>query len=174
MIFLRHPKPAAVAGLCYGRTDLDIAPEGQAQIAVALREAPPVRRVIASPALRCRRLSQALAARDDVALELDERLWDLDMGHWDGMLWDDIPRAESEAWLADPWNLAPPGGETFRAVHARVSEVIRETGAGDIALVCHAGPIRAARMALHGASFEAALADPVPYALPIRLMREAG
>lgn len=174
MIFLRHPKPAAVAGLCYGRTDLDIAPEGQMQITAALSETPPLRRVIASPALRCRQLAQALAARDGVALQLDDRLWELDMGRWDGMLWDDIPRTESEAWLADPWNLAPPGGETFRAVHARVAEIIRETGAADTALVCHAGPIRAARMALDGLSFAAALAEPVPYAQPIRFQREPG
>jgi alpha-ribazole phosphatase len=174
VIFLRHPKPAAATGLCYGRTDLDIAPEGAAQIETALRAAPRVRRVIASPALRCRKLAESLAARDGVALELDERLWELDMGVWDGMQWDDIPRPESEAWLADPWNLAPPGGETFRAVHARVSEVIRAAGAADTALVCHAGPIRAARIALTGANFEAALAEPVPYATPILLAREPG
>lgn len=173
MIFLRHPKPAAATGLCYGRTDLDIAPEGEVQIMAALRDAPSVTRVIASPALRCRRLAESLAARDGVTLDLDERLWELDMGHWDGIMWDDIPRSESERWLADPWNLAPPGGETFQAVHARVCEVIREAGAAGIALVCHAGPIRAARMTLNGVSFEEALAEPVPYATPIQFRWEA-
>jgi len=62
VIFLRHPKPAAATGLCYGRTDLDIAPEGEAQIAAALLAVPPVTRVIASPALRCRKLAESKRA----------------------------------------------------------------------------------------------------------------
>lgn len=173
MIFLRHPKPDAPAGLCYGRTDLDIGPDGAAEIAAAVCETPRLTRVVASPALRCRKLAEALAERDGVELTFDERLWELDMGHWDGLMWDDIPRPESEAWLADPWNLAPPAGETFEAVHARVGAVIGTVEPG-MALVCHAGPIRAARMLLTGATFTEVLAEAVPYAQPLRFPRMVG
>jgi len=171
MIFLRHPKPGAAAGLCYGRTDLDIGPEGPAEIEAALETTPRVARVIASPALRCRQLAEGLAARDRVELSFEPRLWELDMGRWDGLHWDKIPRAESEAWLADPWRCAAPGGETFAALHARVGAVLA-TVAADTVLVCHAGPIRAARMIFAGLSFAEAFAEMVPYAQPIRIRRE--
>jgi alpha-ribazole phosphatase len=172
MIFLRHPKPQAPAGLCYGRTDLDIGPEGEAEIARALRQTQRVTRVVASPALRCRKLAEELARRDGVALRFDPRLWELDFGDWEGMRWEDIPRADSDPWAEDPWAVAPPGGETFAAVHARVSEVLGEVMPGT-ALVCHAGPIWAARMILVGASYADVCTGTVPYATPIRIAREA-
>ncbi len=172
VIFLRHPRPEVVAGICYGRMDLAAGPEAGAEIAAALAATPPVGRVVASPARRCRGLAEALAARAGVALELDERLWEMDFGAWEGMSWDAIRRADSDPWAADPWTIAPPGGETFAAVHARVAAVLAGAGPGT-ALVCHAGPIRAARMMLTGASLAAVVAEPVPYAAPLRFARLA-
>ena len=163
MIFLRHPKPDVPAGLCYGRTDLDIGSESAAEIALALKATPRIARVIASPALRCRRLAEELAARDDVALSFDPRLRELDFGAWEGVPWDEIPRWASDPWADDPWTVAPPGGETFAKLHTRVAAAIREIGPGNSALVCHAGPIRAARMILTGASFDEVFAKAVPY-----------
>ncbi len=138
----------------------------------ALEATARVVRVIASPALRCRKLAEELARRDGVALRFDPRLWELDFGDWEGMTWDQIRRGDSDPWAKDPWTVAPPGGETFAAVHARVAEVIAEAAPGT-ALVCHAGPIRVARMILTGAGFDAVCAEPVPYATPIRFLREA-
>lgn len=172
MIFLRHPRAAAPPGLCYGRTDLAPGATAAAEIARALELTPPLARVIASPARRCRGLAEALAARDGVALELDGRLWELDFGAWEGRRWWDIPRSESDPWSEDPWHLAPPGGETFAALHARVASVIR-AATPQTAFVTHAGPIRAARMALTGANFARVFADPVPHAEPVRLVPEA-
>ena len=172
MIFLRHPRVAAAPGLCYGRMDLDAGAGAAAEIARALELAPPVAAVIASPARRCRGLAEAVAARDGVALALDARLRELDFGAWEGRRWWDIPRPESDPWAADPWRRAPPGGETFAALHARVAAVLAEAGP-ETALVTHAGPIRAARMILTGAAFETVFAEPVAYATPIRLDRMA-
>jgi len=171
MIFLRHPRPDSTQGLCYGRTDLDIGPDGASEIAAALESTPNVECVVASPALRCRRLAEELAARDGAALVFEPRLQELDFGEWDGTKWCDIRRAESDAWAADPWTVAPPGGETFAEVHARVSAVLAELTPGT-ALVCHAGPIRVARMILTEASFDKVFAEAVPYATPIRFVRE--
>ena len=47
MIFLRHPKPDAPIGMCYGRMDIGIGPEGEAEIARALETTPPVGRASA-------------------------------------------------------------------------------------------------------------------------------
>jgi alpha-ribazole phosphatase len=53
-----------------------------------------------------------------------------------------------------------------------VTEVIAEAAPGAV-LVCHAGPIRVARIILTGAGFDAVFAEVVPYASPIRFSREA-
>jgi alpha-ribazole phosphatase len=170
MLFLRHPKPEVAPGICYGQTDLDIGQEGRDQIARALELTPPVARIVASPARRCRELAMALARRHDLELQFDGRLWEMHMGNWEGLPWSQIPRAHSEPWLKDPFNLPTPGGECFRDVQRRVLAAIGELGASeDTLLVCHAGPIRAVQMAWHGLSFREAFASTPAYAEPIEL-----
>lgn len=172
MIFLRHPRPGVAPGVCYGRLDLPLAGTAAEEIAAALQETPRVSHVIASPAGRCRLLAEELAARDGTGLTLDARLWELDFGRWEGQSWDTLPRPETDHWAEDPWHRAPPGGESFADLHARVAAVLADAGPGT-AFVCHAGPIRAARMLLTGARFDTVFAEPVPYARPIRFTREA-
>jgi alpha-ribazole phosphatase len=169
MIFLRHHQPQVEPGICYGRLDLDIAPQGREQIARALEMTPPVRRILASPALRCRELALALARRDGVEPHFDARLWEMHMGEWEGLPWKEIPRDLSEPWLRDPFNLATPGGESFAQVQARVLEAI-DGLSGEIAIVCHAGPIRAVQMAWHGITFAEAFSSTPPYAEPLRIL----
>lgn len=177
MIFLRHPSPKVEPGICYGRLDLDIAEEGHAQIARALEATPKVARILASPALRCRKLAEALAEREGVTPVFDERLWEMHMGEWEGLLWRDIPREVSEPWVADPFNLPTPGGESFRDVQSRVLEAIDDPGREaaartaptQTAVVCHAGPIRAVQMAWQGISFREAFSAAPGYCEPIEL-----
>jgi broad specificity phosphatase PhoE len=114
MIFLRHPRPDVPDGTCYGQLDLDIHADGLDQIRRAVRLTPPVRRILSSPALRCRELALTLSAHQDLAPEFDPRLLEMHMGEWEGMLWKDIPLSVSEPWLRDPYNRACPGGECFR------------------------------------------------------------
>lgn len=168
MIFLRHPPAEAVPGICYGRLDLDCAPGAGARIAALLAVLPPVSAIRASPARRCRALAEAIAGRDGLAVVTDERLAELDFGAWEGRFWAEIPRAESDPWAADPERLAPPGGETFAALRARVAAALADAPAG-AAIVTHAGVIRAARMILTAASFAEVFAAPVPHCTPIRL-----
>ncbi len=167
-VFLRHPRPQVAPGTCYGRLDLAEGETAGAEIAAALRQLPPVTAVVASPARRCRRLAERIAARDGVALSLDPRLWELDFGRWEGRPWAEIPRRESDPWAADPWRRAPPSGERFADLFARVREALADLPDG-ATVVAHAGPIRAARMILAAESFEIAFARPVPYATPLRI-----
>lgn len=168
MICLRHPRTAAPEGLCYGRLDLPLGMEADAEIAAALSASPAAARVFSSPSQRCLRLAEALAARDGVALIVDTRLTELDFGAWEGRFWAEIDRAESDPWAEDPLHRAPPGGETFRALQARIDAVLAETRPDDV-IVTHAGPIRAMRMRLEGLGFAAAFAAPVPFAVPIEM-----
>ena len=175
MIFLRHPTPDIPQNVCYGRMDMDIADIGHQQISKALIQTPPLTRIIASPALRCRKLAEQIAAREGLEPSFDERLWEMHMGDWEGMAWKDIDRRESELWLRDTHNNATPNGESFRDVQRRVAECIDAILADDshhhrqTAIVCHASPIRATQMAWNGLTFKQAFAISPPFATPIHI-----
>jgi alpha-ribazole phosphatase len=172
VIFLRHPRPGVDSGICYGRLDLDIHEDGHGQIERAVELAPPARLLLASPALRCRKLAEAIARRHRLEIRFDERLWEMNMGDWEGLPWKDIPRHLSDPWLADPFNLACPNGESFRQVQERVTQALAEHDEETI-VVCHAGPIRAVQMAWTGLTFSEAFASVPPYAEPIEITRPA-
>ena len=169
MIFLRHPTPDVPTGTCYGQTDLDIAEIGHSQIENAIKVTPEVKRVIASPALRCRKLAISIAARHNLEPTYDERLWEMHMGEFEGKLWAEIDREKSEKWLEDPMNNATPSGESFAQVQARVLEALKEADM-DTAIVCHAGVIRATQMAWEGLTFKEVFAAMPPYAEPVRII----
>lgn len=55
-----------------------------------------------STLLRCEQLSQSIQSlRPDWTIEWDARLTELHFGAWEGLPWDDVPRAELDAWAAD-------------------------------------------------------------------------
>ncbi|SNS95244.1 alpha-ribazole phosphatase [Antarctobacter heliothermus] len=103
----------------------------------------PVR--VASPALRCRQTAAALWPGCDV--DSDARLWEQDFGAQEGMPFGDIP----DLGLMSTQDLAdhrPPGGESFADMVARITPALTELAAqarhaGPVAIVAHAGTVRA-------------------------------
>lgn len=166
LIFYRHPTPDAATGLCYGRLDLGIGPTGPDEIARACAMAPSFTQIISSPAKRALALATPLATTAGLSLTTDERLWEMDMGRWEGLLWSEIDRAESDPWAKDALNRPTPDGEAFVDVIARVKSVL-EGVTQPTCIVAHAGPIRAARMILTGASFDDVFAEQVPFATAV-------
>lgn len=85
------------------------------------------------------------------ALVVEPGLIEQDFGDWQGMSHNRIARERPDEsrrfWLA-PADLAPPGGESFASVCARIAETLERHsiahGSGDIIAVCHGGSIRAA------------------------------
>ncbi len=72
-------------------------------------------------------------------------------GHWEGLSHDEIDEKnpkQADAFWEDPANARPPGGESFATLCKRVGETITRLNgsirSGDIAVVAHAGSIRAA------------------------------
>ncbi|NJD24519.1 MAG: alpha-ribazole phosphatase family protein [Betaproteobacteria bacterium] len=134
---VRHPRPRIDPGVCYGR--LDVEAENAEVVAVALRAGlPPGLPVWSSPLARCRALAQAL----HVSPCVDERLAEMDFGNWEGMAWDDIPRAELDAWAADVAGYAPPGGESPRALQRRALAFVASLDVPEAVVVTHAGVMR--------------------------------
>jgi alpha-ribazole phosphatase len=59
--------------------------------------------------------------------------------------WDDIPRAEVDAWAADVAHYRPGGGENVLDMAARVAAFHAETirlPHQSMAIICHAGTMR--------------------------------
>ncbi len=143
---IRHTRPTVASGICYGRLDVDL-PENFADDAARLPAAlPRGAPILSSDAQRCRRLAAHLAAALGSTLRVDERLRELDFGRWEGQPWQDIPRAQTDAWARDVWNHSAPEGESYGSMHARVGaawESMLVTAEEALILVGHAGPLRA-------------------------------
>lgn len=172
MIFMRHPITDAPEGMCYGRTDVGLGPDAPMQISHALKTTATVAHIVCSPALRCRLLAEHFVARDKATIRHDPRLWEHDFGDWEGMLWSDIPRADSEAWMKDLWNNACPNGDRYRDLVARVGEAMTDIRETDL-VICHAGVIRAAKIILQGLSFDEVFATKIPFAEPLEIKPES-
>lgn len=147
MIWLvRHTAVRVAPGICYGRSDLGLAGTATDDIRRAAVGLPAGTLVVSSPARRC----AALAAAIDPRFSTDARLLELDFGAWEGLAWDDVPRPALDAWAADPWGFAPPGGETGAALLARVRAFWVQTTHRPLIIVSHGGPLRLLRQLAEG------------------------
>jgi len=55
--------------------------------------------------------------------ETDPRLKEQNFGHWEGLIWSELPKLDPDGFaarLADTWNWTPRDGENYEMVRARV------------------------------------------------------
>ena len=139
---VRHLAPQVAPGVCYGRTDLAVAPQLLAAALPALRARLPLSApLFSSPLQRCASLARALGP----VVRYDERLRELDFGAWEMRSWDEIDRAAIDAWSADLAGYQPGGGESVRMMAERVCSFyaeLLEAGLPQAVLICHAGAMR--------------------------------
>lgn len=153
IVLIRHTPTATLVGTCYGWLDVPLAASHASDIAATLATIARTDRVFSSPSQRCTALAEAIAQRDASPLTLTAALQELNFGAWEGQLWSDVPRSHSDPWAEDPWNRAPPDGETEQALWQRVAawrQQVLEKQSGRIAVVAHAGSLRALRCLLSG------------------------
>jgi alpha-ribazole phosphatase len=151
---VRHPAADVAPGICYGRLDVPVTDQA-AVAALVVRLAAFGGTVWSSPAQRCRVVANGL--RDPV---VDPRLQELDFGEWEGVAWDDVPRAALDAWAADVSGFAPPGGESGSALVARVRAFASALPAGDHVVITHGGPLKVLTAILRGVTVD--LLAPAP------------
>lgn len=144
---LRHARPLIDAGVCYGVSDMPAdAAYTRASAAQLAPLLPPGLQIWTSPLLRCAALAEALQAqRPDLSLRTDARLAELDFGCWEGVRWDDIPRAAFDDWTANFGAARFGGRESVNELLQRVAAVRAEAQAlgQDAVWVTHAGVLRA-------------------------------
>jgi len=147
LYLIRHPQPIIDKGLCYGSSDLAVTEEECAKALEQVKPAlPPQVPVYSSPLQRCVFLAEPLAAALNAGpVRYDPRLMEMHFGTWEQRAWDDLPRAEIDAWAGDVVGYRPGGGENVLNVAQRVDAFcsdLQQRDQNEAIVVCHAGTIR--------------------------------
>jgi alpha-ribazole phosphatase len=170
---VRHPPPIDVDGVCYGRLDVAVDEKDIAGTAESIFEQIPRQtlasaRIYCSPSSRCMGVARHIASpRQPTAAE---DLIEMSFGHWQGMRWDAIAQVEIDAWAKDLWGYRPGGGESAEMVATRWERwlhQVRQTVAGNVVAVTHAGVIRVALA--RGGQGSSALEAHIPFGSVHRL-----
>ena len=149
-----------LAGANPGLTD-----EGRAQVRATGEwlqpMAPEIDALVTSPVRRTRESAEILAEFLDHEVEVEDGLAEMEFGTWEGLTYAEVEQQfpdELSAWLGD-LEIAPGGGESFRAVEKRVlagRDRLLSTYAGKtVVAVTHVTPIKVLVAEALGAPLEA-------------------
>ncbi len=156
IILVRHPETIAPKGMCYGHLDLDLKDPVEFTKEKVLRDLiDPPDYIIASPLPRAKKLADSLASHFNISeVPTDSRLMEMNFGDWEGKMWDEIPKSETDKWMNDFVNLNAPNGESFIELQKRVMDFAEEwwlrlegsrmndLGIKKLLVVSHSAPIR--------------------------------
>ena len=134
-----------------GETDVPLSDEGRDQLRKLSQRlsGERIKAVYASPLGRTLETGRILAGPHGLAVQPVEGLREIHHGHWEGKTRAEVEKeypAEYAMWQGDPFNFAPPGGETGLSVTARaIPALLAVVGAhsGDQVIVAsHKATIR--------------------------------
>ncbi len=124
---IRHTSVDVPKGMCYGWSDVPVAPTFQLEAAETKRNLGEevFDCVYSSPLTRARKLAAFCGYEHPI---LDDRLKEMNMGDWENRLYDDIEREDPaiRKWYDDYMNLAATNGESYRSVYSRVADFLDE------------------------------------------------
>ncbi|WP_343600352.1 histidine phosphatase family protein, partial [Mycobacterium sp.] len=177
VILVRHGRSTSnTAHVLAGRSEgVDLDDKGRRQAAELVDRLGelPVRAIVHSPLLRCRRTVEPLAEALGLPTEIDERLAEVDYGQWTGRAMADL--AGEPLWAvvqAHPSAAVFPGGEGLAQVQARAVTAVREHdrrlaeehGGDALWVACTHGDVIksvvADALGLHLDGFQRVVADP--------------
>jgi probable phosphoglycerate mutase len=156
LILLRHGVTPHTSGKRFsgglGGDNPGLSDEGRAQVREAaawlsgLKDK--IDAVVASPVRRTRESAEIVAAQLGLPLEEEPGFAEMEFGAWDGLSFTEVAEQHKEsfeAWLGD-LDSAPPGGESFRTVEARVvaalERVLAAHAGRTVVVVSHVTPIK--------------------------------
>jgi broad specificity phosphatase PhoE len=159
VVLVRHAQVAACyKGICYGRSDVPLGPEGleQSDRIADILSCLPIRYLVTSPAARAQALAQRIAERTGLGMTVEPALLERDFGAWEMRSWDAIYQEVGDALsglIHEPESYRPPAGETTLELRDRVMAWYdRRPRLGLGVVVAHGGPIAAIRGTLAGKS----------------------
>src|ERR1700752_5216997 len=177
VILLRHGRSTSnTAGILAGRSEgVDLDDKGREQAAGLIDRIGdlPIRAVVTSPLLRCRRTVEPLAEALSLEPLIDDQLAEVDYGDWTGRKIGELTK--EPLWKvvqAQPSAAVFPGGEGLAQVQARAVTAVREhdrrladeQGGDELWLACTHGDVIKAVVAdalgTHLDSFQRIVADP--------------
>ena len=168
ILFIRHGETDHNAeGRLQGQRDVPLNPRGREQASAVGRSLLRLRPAeigrldaagafVASPLMRARntmeRARVAMEMKPD-QFRLDARLKEIGFGEWEGLTWPEVRARDPErlkARFADKWNFAPPGGESYAMLAARLRDWLDEQ-TSDMFIAAHGGIARALAVLIAGA-----------------------
>lgn len=154
---IRHTSVDKQQGICYGQSDVRLSLDFKAEAEIIRLKLSGIKfdACYSSPLSRCSELSSFLG----FSYSTDDRLKEMDFGKWELLPWTDIyDSSEGKIWFEDFLNYATPGGESFRALVDRIAEFLSDQikTQKTVAIVTHAGPVRAILVALGLIGFDSA------------------
>jgi len=124
LIVIRHPETEQNRAKVFpDYTDAAYTATGQRQLEAILAEDFKADHIFSSPLSRATRLAGALAKKYSIDFTIDERLREIDLGHFAGLSFEEIKRYYPNLigpWMADPWHFQYPRGESYPQLKQRV------------------------------------------------------
>lgn len=166
---VRHTETACEKGICYGQSDVELKTPFELQFDQIKQQIPADAVVYSSPLLRCTQLANYLSD----AVSIDSRLMEMHFGDWELKNWNAIPEADYTPWMTDFVNVSVPNGESFVALHHRVTDFLAtltlEKKSKKIVLVTHAGVIRSILCTVSNLPLKDAFSNKVDFGAVIKI-----
>jgi broad specificity phosphatase PhoE len=182
LIIIRHP-PVLDTSICYGQINppcelpaqdfevlVDVLRSHLSEMQLSTEAKGKPVRLWSSPAERCLLVTRPLEEAFSWKATLDERLWELSMGEFEGRLKKELSTNEAFLnWMNNWQTLAPPGGETMAQMTERVAAWLQGLSEQETHIVvAHAGVIRSLMVLLRDITWPEALSEEVPHLGPHR------
>ncbi len=164
---VRHTSVNVPSGICYGITDVPLAPTFQNELESIRRKltSEPFDAIFSSPLSRCTKLANELFPEGPI--RIDDRLTELDFGDWEMTSWNTIFQSpEGKVWFADYAHSACPCGESFTDLINRGKtflDDLRCTNFQNVIIFTHAGMVRALICLIQHKTAEEAFQTPLIY-----------
>ncbi len=170
LIMIRHTSVDVPKGICYGQSDVPLAPTFEEEAASVNSRLLSERfdAVYCSPLSRCRRLAEYCGYGDAI---IDDRLMEMNFGEWEMHPFEEIVDPTLQRWYADYINTRVPGGESFLDQQRRMKSFLDDVtafGKQRIAVFTHSGIIMQTMLLTGLATIDNVFALQPPYGAVMR------